>query len=204
MVYVGGGCQRALPPMDVIEKLKLHMSFIVGSVFERVENDEIKFLEAMYKMVEYDISINCDPNHFYLMEYKKMNDNCIFFEINDPHIPLDLLVLTRDLIQHGRMKENIKNKKFFIHFRHFEDEVHLEDKENTLRVEAFMQMHKLVHNPIRIRIFLIKKLLSIKNFIRNVAGDPSTSQKEMIQYKVHRYRVETILKAIEMNTVLEY
>lgn len=189
--------------MDVVEKLKLHMGFIVGVVFARVGNDEDEFLKEMYKMIECDIGINFDSEHFYLMDYKKVQDNLIYFDINSPHTPRDLLVVTRDLVKHSRMKENIKNKKYLIHFRDFKDEVYMEDKENTLRVEAFLRMHQFVRNVMKIRIFLINKLVEIRNSIKNPSDDddPSDCQRELIRRKIQRFRVETILKAIEANTV---
>ena len=185
--------------MDVLNTLCLHMGYIVKCVFTRVENDEKKFLDEMYRMIEYDIGINFDSNQFFMMDYKKIDQNVIGFHINDPFIPVDLLVMIRNLIRHSRMKQNIKNKSYLIHFREFKDEIHLEDKENTLRVEAFMNMHQFMTNPLSIRVYLIKKLVELKNKLKQARDNEAK-----IQCKIQMYRVETILKSIEKNTILEY
>jgi hypothetical protein len=101
------------------------------------------------------------------------------------------------------MKENIKNKSFRIHFGDFVDEVKLEDKENTLRVEAYMQMHRLCTNPTMIRIYLINKHTEICNAIKKL-GDTEPDIAELIQYRIHKFRIEQILKTIEMYTIPEY
>lgn len=180
--------------MDVLETLKLHMGYIVGDIFSRVGPS--KFFDEMYNLIKHDIGINFDSSHFYLLNYKLIDENNVYFKIDQPFVPRGLLMMIRNLIKHSRMKENIKNSKYLIHFREFRDEVYLEDKENTLRVEAFMQMHQYVSHPIKIRIYLINKLVSIKNKIKNGGSD-------VIPLKIQLYRIEMILKAIEKNTNLE-
>jgi hypothetical protein len=174
------------------------MGHVVGAVFASVNNDPKRFLDEMYKMIECDIGINFDSEHFYLMNYKENGNNVLFFNINDPLTPTELLIMIRDLAKHGRMKDNIKNKKFLIHFREYDGDVLLEDKENTLRVEAFMTMHQFFTNPNDIRVFLVKKLIELKNKLPKL-----DSQDDTIRYKIQLYRVETILKAIEANTIPE-
>lgn len=182
--------------MDVLNTLKLHMGHIVKCVYSMIGTDE-EFLDEMYLMIKYDIGINFDSENFYLMEYDKANN--IGFKIKDPFAPRGLLVMIRDLVKHSRMKENIKNKRYLIHFREFKDEVYLEDKENTLRVEAFLTLHQYFKNPTVVRIFLINKLVDIRNEIRKEKID-----ENLISLKILRYRIEVILRAIEKNTLLEY
>lgn len=176
------------------------MGHIVTEIFSRCDTQE-EFLNEMYKMIEFDIGINFDSLRFYLLDYRKVDQNNIYFTITNPHTPRDLLVMVKNLITHCRMKENIKNKSFRIHFRDFIDEVHLEDKQNTLRTEAFMQMHKLCNNPIIIRIFLINKHTEIRNKIKKLNDGDIT---RLIQYRIHKFRIEQILKTIEMYTIREY
>jgi hypothetical protein len=183
--------------MDVLKTLSLYMRYITGGVFGAVGNDETKFLNELYKMIEYPIGINFDSKSFFIMTYKKNQDNIIGFDLTDPFIPVGLLIMTRNLVKNYRMKENIKNKSYRIHFREFRDEVYLEDSENTLRVEAFMSAHEYIINPILIRIFLINKLVQLRSSLK------LEDQIHMIQHKTQIHRVEVILKAIEMNTVLE-
>jgi hypothetical protein len=170
------------------------MGYIVGCVYN---NDPDNFLEEMYKMIEYEIGINFDSKTFYLMEYKKIDKNNIQFNIDDKFIPLDLLRMIRKLIRHSMMRVNIKNKKYLIHFKDFVNEVHLEDKCNTLRICAFLQMHNYVSTPIQIRIFLINKLVQVRTKLKDTSED-------MIRYKIQKYRLEVILKAIENNTIQQY
>jgi hypothetical protein len=178
------------------------MGHIVSEIYSRCKNQE-EFLDEMYKMILFDIGINFDSLNFYLMDYKKIEDNQIYFTITNPHTPRDLLVMIKNLITHSLMKENIKNKSFRIHFRDFVDEVKLEDKENTLRVEAYMQMHRLCTNPTMIRIYLINKHTEICNAIKKL-GDTEPDIAELIQYRIHKFRIEQILKTIEMYTIPEY
>lgn len=184
--------------MDVLNTLKSNMSYIVGSVFANVNNDHDRFLDEMYKMIEFNIGINFDSSNFYLLDYTKLDQNMINFSIDDQFVPVELLIMIKNLIKHNRLKENIKNKKYLIHFRDFADEVMLEDKQNTLRVSAFIQMHKFFTDPIKIRIFLINKLVGLQTELRNCGEN----NLRMIDYKIQIYRVKAVLKAIEKNTVL--
>lgn len=189
------------PKMDVVGKLKINMGYIINCVFTNSGNDEETFLDDMYKMIEYDIGINFDSERFYLMDFKNMDSNIIYFNIDNFNTPLELLVMIRDLIKHGRMEENIKNKKYLIHFRKFKDNVFLEDKENTLRIEAYLQMHGFMRNPIKIRIFLINKRVELMNRLKNAKA---TDEDEMIKLKIQEYRIACILKAIEKRTIQSY
>lgn len=184
--------------MDVLNTLKTNMGHIVTEIFTKC-NDQEEFLNEMYKLIEYDIDINFDSLYFYLLDYKQIENNKIYFDITNPHTPRQLLIMIRNLITHNRMKENIKNKNFRIHFRDFVDEVKLENKENTLRIEAFMQMHRLCKNPITIRIFLINKHNELIHKIKK-----TDDMNDIIQYKIHKFRIEQILKTIEMYTIQEY
>ena len=189
--------------MDVLQTLKLHMGHIVTEIFSTCNNQQ-QFLDEMYNIILYDIGINFDSHYFYLMDYKKLDQNKIFFDITNPHVPRDLLIMIKNLICHGRMKENIKNKKFRIHFRDFVDEVHLENKKNTLRVEAYMQMHKLCTNPVLIRIYLINKHTDIKNKIKRLSMNDEEDITKLIQLRTHKFRIEQILKTIQMYTIRSY
>jgi hypothetical protein len=182
--------------MDVLNRLVINMGYIIKCVFVNSDNDEDVFLDQMYKMIEYDIGINFDCERFYLMEFRNLDSNIIYFDIDNFCTPLELLILVRDLIKHGRMEENIKNKKYLIHFRKFYDNVYLEDKENTLRIEAFLQMHGFIRNPMKIRIFLINKRVELMNRLKHT-GD----EEELIKLKTEEYRIVCILKAIEKRTI---
>lgn len=189
--------------MDVLNTLKLHMGHIVTEIFSTCATQQ-EFLDEMYKIILFDIGINFDSKHFYLMDYKKLAENKIFFNITNPHTPRDLLVMIKNLICHGRMKENIKNKNFRIHFRDFSDEVQLENKENTLRVEAYMQMHKLCTNPVLIRIYLINKHTDIRNKIKKLSLTDEERDTKLIQYRTHKFRIEQILNTIQRYTIHSY
>lgn len=185
--------------MDVLEKLKINMGYIVNCIFINSGNDEESFLNEMYKMMENDIGINFDSERFYLLEFKSIESNIIYFNIDNFNTPLDLLVLIRDLIRHGRMDENIKNKKYLIHFRKFKDNVFLEDKENSLRIEAYLQMHGFLRNPIKIRIYLVNKRVEIANKMKK-----TQDEDEIIKLKIQDYRIVCVLKAIEKRTIQSY
>lgn len=185
--------------MDVLEKLKIYMGYIVNCIFINSGNDEELFLNEMYKMIENDIEINFDSERFYLLEFKSIEFNNIYFNIDNFNTPLDLLVMIRDLIRHERMDENIKNHKYLIHFRKFKDNVFLEDKADSLRIEAYLQMHGFLRNPIKIRIYLINKRVEIANKIKKMEDED-----EIIQLKIQDYRIQNVLKAIEMRTIQTY
>jgi len=186
--------------MDILEKLKINMGYIVNCVFINCENDESTFLTEMYKLVENDIGVNFDSERFYLLEFKMVDSNVVYFNIDYFNTPLELLIMIKELIQHGRMNENIKNKKYLIHFRNFEDNVFLEDRDSTLRVEAYLQMHNFMHNPIKIRVFLINKCVDIKNKLK----DPALEETTAIKLNIEKYRIECILHAIEARTIQSY
>lgn len=186
--------------MDVLEKLKINMGYVVHCVFVNCGNDENVFLDEMYKLIENDIGVNFDSERFYLLDFKINSSNIIYFDIDMFNTPLDLLVMIKDLIQHGRMDENIKNKKYLIHFRNFEGNVHLEDKNNVLRVEAYLQMHGFMRNPVKIRVSLINKYVEILNKLH----EPTIEETALIRLKIQKYRVECILRAIEARTIRSY
>jgi hypothetical protein len=183
--------------MDVLEKLKMNMGYTINCVFVNCGNDEESFLEEMFKLIENDIGVNFDSERFYLLDFKINDSNIIYFDIDFFNAPLDLLVMIKELIQHGRMDENIKNKKYLIHFRNFEDNVYLEDKNNTLRVEAFLQMHSFMRDPTKIRVFLINKCVEIMNRLQ----DPDIEESALIRFKIQKYRTECVLRAIEERTI---
>lgn len=184
--------------MDVLGKLQINMGYIVGCVFANSGNgDEEVFLEAMFKMIEHDIGINFDSERFHLLDFRHNWNNIVYFDIDYFNTPLELLVMIRDLIKHGRMSENIKNKKYLIHFRDFKQNVFLEDKENTLRVEAFLQAHSFMRNPIKIRIFLVNKYVSISNTLK----DDKVFEVDLIKLKIQLYRIECVLVEIEKRTI---
>jgi hypothetical protein len=189
--------------MEVLKILKLHMGHIVTEIYSRC-NTQQEFLDEMYNIILFDIGINFDSQYFYLMDYKKLGQNNIYFNITNPHVPRDLLIMIKNLITHGRMKENIKNKNFRINFRDFIDEVKLEDKENTLRVEAYMQMHKLCTNSVMIRIYLIGKHTELVNNIKKLLFNTDHDVAKLIQFRIHKFRIEQILKTIQMYTIHAY
>lgn len=186
--------------MDVLDRLKINMGYIIKCIYVNSGNDEALFLSELYKLIENDIGINFDSERFYLLDFKLNDSNIIYYDIDTFNTPLDLLVMIRDMIQHGRMDENIKNKKYLIHFRNFQDNVFLEDKENTLRVEAFLQAHSFMRNPIKIRVFLVNKYVEILNQIKT----PEIDEVLLIKLKIQKYRIECIIHAIESRTIRSY
>lgn len=184
--------------MDIRDTFKTHMNYIVGCFFNNVGGSEVKLMDEMYKMIENDISINFDSQHFYLLKYELIDDNKLYFDIDCNNTPNDLLKMIINLIEHRRMEQNIKNKKYLIHFRIFKGKVYLEDKTNTLRIEAYLQLHNYIHNPFTtIRIDLVNRLLKLNNKLKNEA---ELDEDTIIQYKIQAYRVKAILRAIEGRT----
>lgn len=187
--------------MDVLKTLHLHMNYIVGCFFNNVGNDEKKVLDEIYKLIENDIGINFDSNKFYLLKYELIDSSKLYFDIDCDKAPHNLLKMIINLIELRRMEQNIKNKSYLIHFRKFKGKVYLEDKENTLRVEAYLQLHNYFRQPFVIRVDLVKRLLLIKNKLR---VESELSEDEIINYKIQEYRISTILESIEARTTLIY
>lgn len=187
--------------MDVRDTLKLHMNYIVGCFFSNVGGDEALVMDEMYKLIENDIDINFDSKHFYILGYEFMESSQLKFDIDPERTPKALLKMIIKMIELQRMEQNIKNKQFLIHFRGFVGKVYLEDKENTLRIEAFLQLHNYLRRPFNIRVYLIEKLLEIKNQLKQIMGTDNMSD-ECIRLKIHEYRIRAILRAIECRTSL--
>jgi hypothetical protein len=185
--------------MDVLETLKLHMNYIVECIFNNVGNDEEKVLDEMYSLICSDISINFDSKCFYLLKYEMLDISKLYFNIDYEKTPKDLLKMIINLIELRRMEQNIKNKSYLIHFRVFKGKVYLEDKSNTLRVEAYLQLHNYFRQPFMVRLDLIKRLLNVRNKLRT---PDDIEESEIINYKVQEYRIIAILKAIEERTAL--
>lgn len=177
--------------------LKMAMGFIVENVFINVGNDENQFLEELYKIVENEFNINFDSKRFYLLSYKLINTNKLFFVIDRNRTPHKLLTMILGLIVNRRMEENIKNKAYLIHFRDFRDNVHLEDDDNELRREMFVQAHGFVRNSMTVRVFLVRKLLAIRNKLAKT-GD----ENEELSLLQQQYRINCILGEIEAHTLL--
>ena len=157
-------------------------------------------MNEMFKLVENDIGINFDSQQFYFLKYELIDDSKLYFNIDCDNTPKELLKMIIKLIELRRMEQNIKNKKYLIHFRVFKGKVYLEDKENTLRIEAYLQLHNYLRNPFTtIRIDLIKRLLNIKNKLKN---EDEIDEDEIISCKIQEYRIKAILKAIEERTSL--
>jgi hypothetical protein len=185
--------------MDVKKILKTHMNHIVGCFFANVNGDETKIMDEMYKLIENDIDINFDSKHFYFLKYELIESSKLLFNIDLNTTPKELLKMIVNLIELQRMEQNIKNKAFLIHFRGFKGKVYLEDKENTLRIEAFLMLHNYLRTPFTtIRIFLVKKLLEIKNRLK----DDTIEENDYISCKIQEYRIMAILRAIEKHTTL--
>lgn len=185
--------------MDIKETLKLHMNYIVGCFYKNVGSSDDKIMDEMYTLIENDIDINFDSKHFYLLRYELIEKTALKFDIDLENTPRDLLKMILKLIELQRMEQNIKNKLYLIHFRGFKGKVYLEDVDNTLRIEAFLQLHNYLVKPfINIRVFLIKKLLELNNKLKTTMED----EEQYINYKVQVYRIKAVLKAIESRTSL--
>lgn len=186
--------------MDVRDTLKTHMNYIVGCFFSNVGGSEELLMKEMYKLIENDISINFDSQHFYFLKYELIDSNKLFFEIDCNNTPKELLKMIVNLIELRRMEQNIKNKKYLIHFRVFKGKVYLEDKTNILRVEAYLQLHNYLRTPFTtIRIDLINRLLNLNNKLKN---EENLEEIDVISYKIQVFRIKAILKAIEARTSL--
>lgn len=194
-MYIYGGGTGNIDNMDVRDILRRHMNYIVGSIHSNVDSTTI--MDEMYKLIENDININFDSKHFYLLKYEMIDNTKLMFEIDLNNTPKELLKMIVNLIELQRMEQNIKNKSFLIHFRGFKGKVYLEDKDNTLRIEAFIQLHNYMRNPFMIRIFLVEKLLDIRNKLK-VTNDDET---DFVLFKIQEYRILAILNAIEKRTI---
>jgi hypothetical protein len=100
------------------------------------------------------------------------------------------------------MKENIKNKNYRIHFRVFVDRVLLEDSENTLRKKAFIELHRYLYEPHKIKVFLIKKLLKVRNEIV-ACGKDVEDDDSFVRLLIIRRSLEIVIQEIEDCTVHE-
>lgn len=186
--------------MDVKDTLKLHMHYIVGCFYKNVGSSEDAIMDEMYKLIENDININFDSKYFYFLKYELTENSKLKFDIDLENTPRDLLKMITRMIELQRMEQNIKNKSYLIHFRGFKGKVYLEDKENTIRIEAFLQLHNYITNPFTtIRVYLIKKLLELRKELRhNIIEDSD----EYISCKIQMYRIKAVLRAIEERTSL--
>lgn len=130
--------------MDVRDTLAIEIPYIVDCIFHNVENNPILLIESLYNMVTENISINFDSKNFYLTRYETRERTKLYFPLNKPSTPTRLVRMVLGLIRLGRMKQNIKNSDYLIHFRVFHDKVFLEDTSNTLRVRAFLEADRLI------------------------------------------------------------
>lgn len=183
---------------DILDILKNNSAHIVGNIFRNVQRNEETLLNEMYNMIVYDIDINFDSKSFYLLKYEFCNISKLYFDIDYKRTPKELLEMIIKLVEQRRMDQNIKNKLYLIHFRGFKGKVYLENQNNDLRRELFLQLHHFIREPLKIRIFLLRKLLKVKNELKNKLID----ENEMIQLKIQEYRIKLILKSIEKQTIL--
>jgi len=171
---------------DVKKVLVENMGYIVRSIVSAV--DEGSVLDAMYEIVEQNIDINFDSSHFYFFNYNTMGTTRVKFKIDMDETPKGILLMLIDLIENHRMDENIKNKLYNIHFRKLKDKVYLEDKHNTIRISMWRNLQTYYKEDIR--VYLINKLTSIQNKIKNSSDDEKVTQK------VFEYRCKMILNAL--------
>lgn len=190
---------------DVKKILEDNMWYIVKDSFEEYQkvqgvnyNDDA-FLEEWYKIFLYDIDINFDRSQFFFLPYTS-EENIIKFNISD-EMPSDLKKMILYLIENKLMKENIKNKNYRIHFRVFTDRMLLEDSENTLRKKAFIELHRYLYEPDKIKVFLIRKLLKVRNDI--IAYDDDGDEDNYIRLLITKRSLELVIKEIEDCTVHE-
>jgi len=151
--------------MDVRDTLVKEMPYIVDSFFHNVEHNPILLVEALYDLVTENISINFDSKNFYLTRYETREKTKLHFPIDKTNTPTTLLRMVLGIIKLGRMKQNIKNSDYLIHFRVFQDKVFLEDTQNTIRVAAFLEADRLVTSSMGAgytAAFLMSKLTKLK------------------------------------------
>lgn len=192
---------------DVKKVLKDNMWYIVKDSFEEYQKaqgtdyNENEFLEEWYKIFLYDIDINFDRAQFFFLPYTA-EENVIKFNISDK-MPLELKNMILYLIEHKLMKENIKNKNYRIHFRVFSDRMLLEDSDNTLRKKAFIELHRCLYDPENIKVFLIRKLLKVRNDIV-VHGKDEEDDDKHVRLLIIKRSIETVIQEIEDCTVHEH
>lgn len=182
----------AIIKMDVLNVLVNNMDYIINEIYSNVGTGDDDFMEELYKIVNNNINIHFDNRHFYFLEYKLIGKNKIFFRFNEDYTPKSIIEMVLDLINHKRMDENIKNKNYNIHFRVFKEKVALLDKENTIRCNMFLSAYKVMNEPYKLRIFLMKKLLMIKSAISKFPSDFDL-------YVNESYIIKCIIKALDAN-----
>lgn len=181
--------------MDVRDTLNIHMNYIVGCFFKNVGGDESLIMDEMYKLIENDIGVNFDAERFFFLNYDKIDNSKLYFDIDCNSTPKELLRMITNMVELRRMEQNIKNKVNLIHFRGFKGKVYLETQEQTLRVEAYLQLHNYIRNPFAtIRVDLIKRLLDIKEKMKN---EDNAEETLIVSYRIQMYRLMVVLKAIE-------
>lgn len=130
--------------MDVRRALVQEMPYIVNCIYRNVGHDAFALVNAFYQLAEETISVNFDSENFYLTRYENRETTKLHFPICKQDTPSFLVHMILDMIKLGRMKQNIKNSDYLIHFRVFHDKVFLEDPANTLRTEAFLEVDRVI------------------------------------------------------------
>lgn len=169
------------------ETLCKNINFIVQHVFNACNTDE-EFLDEMFKLVENDIDINFDSNFFYILDYKLIDSNKLFFPINVNSTPIGLLQMILDLVESNLMTENIKNKSYLIHFRVYKNKTELETLDNCIRRSAFKAIGNFMLRSDKVIIFLINKLTLIENV-----------KQKTVQELTQIFRIKNILEALYEN-----
>lgn len=151
--------------MDVATTLIEHAPFIVDQIIHNVieRQDDKELFEAFYEVMEHEISIHFDSVSFYLTDYALVNETCVYFSLKPGLTPPALLHMTKGLIEHRRMDENIKNDNYRIHLRSFNELYALEDPDNSIRSALFQELVK--RYPTSLRAFLARRLVDCEDKI---------------------------------------
>lgn len=188
---------------DVLSILCENMPYIIKKSYTKYKDEQGEkfeddlFLEEWFKIFSYDIDINFDSSLFFILPYTAV-PNIIHFEINNI-MPIVLRQMILYLIEKKLMKENIKNQNYRIHFRVFEDRMTLDDPKNQLRKAAFVEMHRYIKDQERIRIFLVKKLIEVRNKLMLLTDD---EEDEVVKMQQIKRSVELVIQSIEEHTTL--
>lgn len=149
-----------------------------------------EFLDELFKLIDNDIDINFDSESFYFLSYKYLKTSKLYFPINREDTPLDILEGLLEIVENNHMRENIKNKKFLIHFRNYKYRMNFEDGDNSIRKALFLHASLQMDNPPYIFTYLIRKLNEYENKDTN----------ENVGLLTSIFRIKAILRTLFKHT----
>jgi hypothetical protein len=166
-----------------------NIDYILPHIKSHFVTDQ-EFLDELFKLIDNDIDINFDSESFYFLSYKQLKTSKLYFPINRDDTPLDILEGLMEIIENNHMRENIKNKKYLIHFRNYKYRMNFEDSDNTIRKKLFLHASLQLDNPSYIFTYFVRKLNEYEN----------KDTTEHVELLTSIFRIKEILRTLFKHT----